>query len=105
MASNLDIQGPDTSRAGRHVHVSRTSGKVVRPGFAGSSFLRIDPAHESVPDVARYPEKLSREVFLGVAYPLMILARRLEERLLEETFGEEYESYRQRTRRLVPFFL
>lgn len=83
MASNLEIRGPGTSPAGRHVHVSRTGGSFVQPAGAGPSILRIDPAHQAQPSVARYPEKLSQKDFYSVAYPLMVLSRRLEERLLE----------------------
>jgi len=91
VASNLEIQGPDTSPAGRHVHVGHSGGKVVRTGGAGSSAdrsasastWRIDPAHDAIPDVVRFPEKLSQGAFYQVAYPLMFLSRRLEQRLLE----------------------
>ena len=46
---------------------------------------------------------------VGVVIALMMLARRhrrassAEERLLSETFGAEYDRYRARTWRLVPF--
>ena len=45
--------------------------------------LRIDSAHQPWPELARWPERLSREAFYLVAYPVMLLSRRLEERLLE----------------------
>jgi len=83
VASNLDIQGPGTSSAGRHVHVARDGGKVLRSASASAPALRIDPAHAAVPDVVRFPEKLAPEAFYCVAYPLMVLSRRLEQRLLE----------------------
>jgi 2-oxoisovalerate dehydrogenase E1 component len=50
---------------------------------AGSPIRRIDAAHEPPSEVARYPERLSQQAFYAVAYPLMVLSRRLEERLLE----------------------
>ena len=43
----------------------------------------IDPSHRQLPELARWPERLSREAFHLAAYPLMLLSRRLEERLLE----------------------
>lgn len=36
-----------------------------------------------MPEVVRFPERLPQEAFYRVAYPLMLLSRRLEERLLE----------------------
>ena len=45
--------------------------------------LRIDPAHLQLPELVRWPGRLSREALHLVAYPLMCLSRRLEERLLE----------------------
>jgi 2-oxoisovalerate dehydrogenase E1 component len=83
VASNLEIQRPGTSPVDRHVHLFRTGGAVVQGARVGSSIWRIDAAHESPPEVARYPEKLSQQAFYSVAYPLMVLSRRLEERLLE----------------------
>ena len=77
LASNLDMQGPGTSAAAGHIHVPRTSGKCVKTGFAPASTFRIDAAHAKTPDVARYPERLSQEIFYSVAYPLMVLSRRL----------------------------
>ena len=49
----------------------------------GALMLRIDPEHGQVAGLARWPERLSRETFHLVAYPLMLLSRRLEERILE----------------------
>jgi TPP-dependent pyruvate/acetoin dehydrogenase alpha subunit len=83
VASHLDINDPDTSRVGRHVQVPRTDQGAVQRAFVGSSVLRIDAAHRLADEVARYPEKLPREAFYRLAYPLMVLSRRLEEGLLE----------------------
>jgi 2-oxoisovalerate dehydrogenase E1 component len=77
------MQGPGTSPVDRHVHLFRAGGGVVQEARAGSSIWRIDAAHESACSVARYPEKLSQQAFFSIAYPLMLLSRRLEERLLE----------------------
>ncbi len=95
MASDLDIPRRGASPTGKHVRAARDEfhenrGQLVQPAFAGARALRIDAAHEA-PDsetrcrgeVVRYPQRLAREAFYTVAYPLMVLARRLEERLLE----------------------
>ncbi len=49
----------------------------------GSSVRRIEPAHEPAAHVVHYPDKLSQEAFYAAAYPVMVLSRRLEQRLLE----------------------
>ncbi|HUT12939.1 MAG TPA: thiamine pyrophosphate-dependent enzyme [Thermoguttaceae bacterium] len=82
MASHLDIDRLGTTPANKHIHVNRAGQSVVRSTASGLSVLRIDSAHV-LPGVVRYPERLSREQFYGVAYPLMVLSRRLEDRLLE----------------------
>lgn len=82
MASNLDLQEQGRTRTGRRSRAAATDGRLLQPAFAGASVLRIDTAHEP-PDVARFPEKLSREAFYAMAYPVMVLSRRLEGRLLE----------------------
>ena len=45
--------------------------------------MRVDPAHRQTPEVVRWPQRLSQTDFYPVAYPLMLLSRRLEQRLLE----------------------
>jgi len=44
---------------------------------------RIDAGRRAIPEVVRFPQRLSQPDFLAVAYPLMFLSRRMEERLLE----------------------
>ncbi len=84
MASNLDTHVADMSpRADSHFHVARSGGKSGWRPSLDWSVLRIDAAHQAVPDIVHYPERLSEEAFYRVAYPLMVLSRRLEERLLE----------------------
>lgn len=83
MASELEIQGSGRSPAGGHLHLPRGDGRLVQRARGGTSILRIDSAHDSAPEVARYPQRLSQEAFYSVAYPLMVLSRRLEQRLLE----------------------
>ena len=83
MASNLNVQKQSRSRTGGR---PRADGTVLQPGYAGAPLLRIDSAHQPpglFPEKVRFPEKLSQEAFYELAYPLMVLSRRLEERLLE----------------------
>jgi 2-oxoisovalerate dehydrogenase E1 component len=49
----------------------------------GSTILDFHQAHEFALERSRYPVKLSREALYAVAYPVMLLSRRLEERLSE----------------------
>jgi len=81
VASNIDTERGNVSRLGRQVPVAR-GGEFVRPSFAPELLLRFDPSH-GLPDVARYPERLSEEQFYSVAYPLMFLSRRLEDQMIE----------------------
>ena len=82
MASHLDLATDDTSRISGQVRAAQHPG-AARPRFAGSSLLRIDSIHGSAARLLRYPERLSEQAFYTVAYPLMFLARRLDETLLE----------------------
>jgi 2-oxoisovalerate dehydrogenase E1 component len=54
---------------------------VSLPGV--SALSRIDAGRRTAPEIVRFPQRLSQPDFLSVAYPLMFLSRRLEERLLE----------------------
>lgn len=44
---------------------------------------RIDLGRRPIPETARFPQRLSQPEFLALAYPLMLLSRRMEERLIE----------------------
>ena len=50
---------------------------------AKADFSARTPLIDGSPEVVRWPERLSRKEFYLVAYPLMLLSRRLEQRLLE----------------------
>jgi 2-oxoisovalerate dehydrogenase E1 component len=71
-----------SSAATTHRHV-----RTVHPGdgeLIGIDVLsRIDAGRRGIPEVVRFPQRLSQPEFLAVAYPLMFLSRRMEERLLE----------------------
>ena len=55
--------------------------------------------------IASHAESAKGALVMVLLVPIVLNRIRLEEQLLKETFGEEYESYRRRTRRLVPFLL
>ncbi|HYW80065.1 MAG TPA: thiamine pyrophosphate-dependent enzyme, partial [Thermoguttaceae bacterium] len=80
MTSNSDHQRPNTLPVGRPNRAPRGNTKAV---VDGSAVRRIETAYGFPSRIARYPERLSEEAFHGAAYPLMLLSRRLEERLLE----------------------
>jgi protein-S-isoprenylcysteine O-methyltransferase Ste14 len=53
--------------------------------------------------LAAHAESLPGAVTMAVLVPLFINRIRLEEGLLVERFGEAYRSYRETTRKLIPF--
>jgi 2-oxoisovalerate dehydrogenase E1 component len=75
LASHIDIQQSGGSVAARH----------ARPVHTGDG-VRVEPAHgvsRPVPETVRFPDRLAEPEFYQAAYPLMLLSRRMEERLLE----------------------
>jgi 2-oxoisovalerate dehydrogenase E1 component len=81
------FQRTEPSRTG----AAPTQGRRLTPGgvawqpaeSTGGSSLRLDPSRGGLPELIRWPGRLSREALHLAAYPLMLLARRLDERLLE----------------------
>ncbi len=73
----------DASPAQRHLRTLAPGGTWLQGRSAAAPLLRIDPTHQPIPELVRWPEKLSREALYLLAYPLMLLSRRLEQRLLE----------------------
>jgi 2-oxoisovalerate dehydrogenase E1 component len=49
----------------------------------GDARQRVDAVGRAIVDIARFPRRLTQPEFYAVAYPLMLLSRRIEERLLE----------------------
>ncbi len=49
----------------------------------GEAWPGVDAIGRGIADVARFPQRLSQPEFYAAAYPLMLLSRRMEERLLE----------------------
>ncbi len=84
LALPIEIQRPREPATGRR-------GRGAPPGKSGSGtaqagvdvVARIDSGRGVTAEVARFPQRLSQAEFLAAAYPLMLLSRRMEERLLE----------------------
>ena len=51
--------------------------------FDADVLSRIAAGQGLVPQLAHFPQRLSRQDFLAAAYPLMFLSRRIEDRMLE----------------------
>lgn len=84
MASHRDTTQADTSGIGRRsspsdaVHVTSKESRLV-----GGILARSDLVGRHLPEVTRFPERLTREDYYALAYPLMYLSRRMEDRLLD----------------------
>jgi 2-oxoisovalerate dehydrogenase E1 component len=72
LASQTDIHEAGLSRPGRRARSAE-----------GGSLPRIDAVRRDTVEVVRFPHRMSKAEFYAAAYPLMLLSRRLEERLLE----------------------
>jgi 2-oxoisovalerate dehydrogenase E1 component len=83
LALSSDSEQFVATTAHRHVWPARP-GDGVPLDLPGVDVLsRIDAGRRTIPEVVRFPQRLSQPDFLAVAYPLMLLSRRMEERLLE----------------------
>lgn len=71
------MREPATGRDGRAARLRKGEPAVAELPS------RIDAGQRSTPETARFPQRLSQAEFLALAYPLMLLSRRMEERLLE----------------------
>ena len=72
---------PNTKRVTPSIRHTAEKSLWVEGALSHLSCTRIDC--EPTPGVVRFPERLSRDVFYTVAYPLMFLSRRMEERMVE----------------------
>ena len=79
LGSHMDIQRPDILASGRGTRREMPNGRVV----GGNRVPQDDALQRGVPEVVRFPERLTQPDFYAAAYPLMLLSRRMEERLLE----------------------
>ncbi len=80
MASHTEIRQTAT---GRHGGTPSVEGAATRSAAGIDILTRIDGVRRAVPEVVRFPQRLAQPAFYMAAYPLMLLARRMEERLLE----------------------
>ena len=81
MALHLYNPGTDALAANPHDTVVRLR-RERSPGLPKIAALPSGEAQDAA-ELVRWPQRLGRESFYRVAYPLMFLSRRLEERLLE----------------------
>ncbi len=70
----------DTPETGVPVSVRRGRTSDVRR-IGGLS--RVDATHRDIPEILRYPQRLTQPEFYKAAYPLMLLSRRMEDRIME----------------------
>ena len=84
MASHTDIKRSGKSATGRRPlptdagHVASKDSLLV-----GGVHARSDFVGRHLPEVVRFPQRLSQVEYYAAAYPLMLLSRRMEERLLD----------------------
>ena len=84
LSSPSDQKPTTASSTTRRTRVERAGGhEAAVTLFGAEGLIRIDAAGRALPKVARFPERLSEQEFYCAAYPLMLLSRRMEERLLE----------------------
>ncbi len=83
MGSHLDIQQSGARVAGRRGRAADADSSARADATLGTALPRIDVVGRAAPEVVRFPHRLSQPEFYAAAYPVMLLSRRLEERLLE----------------------
>jgi 2-oxoisovalerate dehydrogenase E1 component len=84
VAFPTDIQHTKGPASGRHSRAAPVGKGEPAISVAGVDALsRIHPGRRAIPETARFPQRLLQPEFLAAAYPLMLLSRRMEERLLE----------------------
>ena len=79
----IDVSRTDATTPTQYPRALPNEGTWLRTPTSGGEMLRIDPSHRQVPELVRWPQRLSRETFHLAAYPLMLLSRRLEQRMVE----------------------
>jgi len=84
LASHTDTTQSGAPAVGRRPFSSATGHVISREArLVGGILARSDVVGRHLPELVRYPERLAREDFYTLAYPLMYLSRRMEDRLLE----------------------
>lgn len=84
MDSHTDIKRSGTPSTGRRP-LPTDAGHVASKDslLAGGVQARSDFVGRHLPEVIRFPQRLSQAEYYAAAYPLMLLSRRMEEQLLD----------------------
>lgn len=84
MASHTDIKRSGTPSTGRRP-LPTDAGRVASKDslLVGGVRARSDFVGRHLPEVVRFPQRLSQAEYYVAAYPLMLLSRRMEEQLLD----------------------
>ncbi len=84
MDSHTDIKRSGTPSTGRRP-LPTDAGRVASKDslLAGGVQARSDFVGRHLPEVIRFPQRLSQAEYYAAAYPLMLLSRRMEEQLLD----------------------
>ncbi|MBU4272454.1 MAG: transketolase [Planctomycetes bacterium] len=84
MDSHTDIKRSGTPSTGRRP-LPTDAGRVASKDslLVGGVRARSDFVGRHLPEVVRFPQRLSQAEYYAAAYPLMLLSRRMEERLLD----------------------
>ncbi len=88
MTTPLDTRETNASLAERSFDIVR-EGTWIERLLAQLPLRRIDRERSHVPSMFRFPQRLGPAEFYSIAYPLMYLSRRLDERM-EELFQKGY---------------
>ncbi|HEY4760296.1 MAG TPA: thiamine pyrophosphate-dependent enzyme, partial [Thermoguttaceae bacterium] len=89
MTTPLHTRETDSSLSERSFDLVGAKSTWIETFLAQMPSIRIDPGRASAHGLIRYPQRLTQEAFYAVAYPLMFLSRRFEERM-EELFQKAY---------------
>ncbi len=83
MAAEITAGKTHVAPSGSHVHAPEVAGQIQHRGARGVVELRFDLVQARTTQLVRFPHRLSEPDYYTVAYPVMYLARRLDEMLLE----------------------
>ena len=83
MAADITTGKTRVAPSGGHAHAPDAAEHLHHHATDGVAELRFDLVHARTTQVARFPHRLSEPEYYTIAYPVMYLARRLDEMLLE----------------------
>src|SRR3972149_6473715 len=86
---HLDTRETKTSTAERSFDVVKEETRWIETFLAQLPLHRMDSVESEVQGLAHYPQRLTQGAYYCLAYPLMFLSRRFEERM-EELFQKGY---------------